>query len=261
MRAARVASLAVMAVSLSGCAAIQTRLWTKPADYHAYRETRITEGLLPRLRAQRAYLVRFPSGAFQEEVTAAFERDEGTYYAAHNRTKPGLEEYLAGLPDGPHTMDASLRLADLKERSGEASTERLLARSRSTEQRLRLAAEHRRAALESVSEWLGDLVTVKEMGKIVDGTPRLSKTFDAHFQRPPKPPACEAARCLRLESWPYQVPVVGGGLDELEVTVQVTVRRAGAAVTSVSIHGPAMFSRAWEASRGLPIAARRSFVR
>jgi hypothetical protein len=245
-----VAGLACL--SVLGCSSVRPRLWSTPAEYAAYREVRIAREPLQVLRAERAYLARFPSGAFQAEVADRFEHDEQAFYDRRKPFKEGLEEYLTLLPDGPHAMEAGLRIADFKERSGETATERLVAKSKGMEERLRLASENRRAALEAVSEWVAELATVHQMGKIVDDAPVLSPSFDARFRARPKP-KCDRERCLRLEAWPYQVPIAGGGLDELEITLQVTAKRVGDDVTAVSLHGPALFSRTWEASQGVPL--------
>lgn len=251
-RRATVALGALLALSASGCATVRARLWSSPAEYDAYRTTRITTDPLPKLRADRAYLAAYPTGTFRAEVESSFEREEQAFYDRRKAYKEGLEEYLAVLPDGPHAMDASLRIADLKERSGEAATDRLVAKGKGMEERLRLASENRKAALEAVSEWVADLATVKKLGPFTGDFPKLSPAFDARYRERPRP-KCDRDRCLRLEAWPYQVPVAGGGLDELEVTLQITVRRTGDDITAVSLHGPALFSRTWEASQGIPL--------
>lgn len=246
------ALLAAPLLALSGCAVAGPRLLSSPAEYDVYRTARVAKEPLPRLRAERAYLAAYPRGAFHAEVEQAHEREEQAFYDRRKSYKEGLEEYLAVLPEGPHAMDATLRIADIKERSGEAATDRLVLKGKGIEERLRLAAENRKAALEAVSDWLSDLASVKSSGKFVNDFPKLSPAFDARYRERPRP-KCDRDRCLRLESWPYQVPVAGGGLDELELTLQVTVRRTGDDVAAVVIHGPAMFTRAWEASQGVPL--------
>ena len=239
-------------LSVSGCATIRPRLWSNPAEYDTYRATRIATEPLPRLRAERAYLAAYPAGVFRAEVETAFEQEEQRFYDRRKAYKEGLEEYLVVLPAGPHAVDATLRIADIKERSGEAATDRLVMKSKGMEDRLRLASENRKAALEAVSDWVSDLASIKKLGTFTNDFPRLSRAFDARYRERPRP-KCERDRCLRLESWPYQVPIAGGGLDELELTLQITVRRSGEDVTSVSLHGPALFSRSWEASQGVPL--------
>lgn len=246
------ALLAAPLLSVSGCASVRPRLLSSPGEYDAYRSARIAKEPLPRLRAERAYLTAYPQGAFCVEMENAFEREEQAFYDRRKRFKEGLEEYLVLLPDGPHAMDATLRIADIKERSGEAATDRLVLKGKGIEERLRLAAENRKAALDAISDWVGDLATVKSLGTFASDFPRISPAFDARYRERPKP-RCDRERCLRLESWPYQVPVAGGGLDELELTLQISVRRSGDDVSAVSLHGPAMFSRAWEASQGVPL--------
>jgi hypothetical protein len=258
-------------LSVCGCSTVRARMWTDPDDYHAYRATRTATGQVERLQAERRYLGRFPRGTFREEVEGRFETEEGDYYDVRKRGIAGLEEYVANLPDGPHAMDASLRIAEMKERSGEAATERLVQKSKGIEERLQLAAEDRRAALDATSEWLVELSALAgtgqrpegaaaeapaSLGKFVDEMPSVSASFDRRFARRPKP-VCQAEGCRRLEAWPYQVPVAGGGLDTLELTLQVSVTRAAAPdsaeIDRISIHGPALFSRTWEASQGRPL--------
>jgi hypothetical protein len=256
-------------LSVCGCSTVRSRMWSDPDDYHAYRATRTATGQVDRLQAERRYLARFPTGTFHAEVEARFEKEEEAYYDVRKRGIAGLEEYVANLPDGPHAMDASLRIAEMKERSGEAATERLVAKSKGIEERLQFAAEDRRAALDATSEWLVELANLATaggtgegasptirgtLGKFVDERPTLSPSFDRRFARRPKA-TCTAEGCRRLEAWPYQVPVAGGGLDALELTLQVSVQRAPGSgeVESVSIHGPALFSRTWEASQGRPL--------
>lgn len=269
-RGLRFFALVAASLSVCGCASVRSRLWSDPSDYHAYRATRTAEGQVQRLQAERRYLSTYPRGTFHDEVEARFEREESAYYDARKRGIAGLEEYVANLPDGPHAMDASLRIAEMKERSGEAATERLVQKSKGIEERLQLAAEDRRAALDATSEWLVALASVAgqagpsgaapgavTLGKFVEQSPEVSASFDKRFAKRPKP-TCGVDGCLRLESWPYQVPVAGGGLDALELTLQVSVKRGAEdksrdEVQSIRLHGPALFSRTWEASQGRPL--------
>ena len=78
MRAMVAAATILAAASGCGCGGFVT----SPADYTAYRATRVAPTLDARLSAAERYLASYPDGAFVAEVRASFDRAEPVFFAA-----------------------------------------------------------------------------------------------------------------------------------------------------------------------------------
>ncbi len=87
---------------------------TSPADYAAYRATRVAPTLEARLAAAERYLASYPEGAFEPDVRAAFERAEPVFFAAKEGPIAGMKDYLRALPGGPHHAQAEKQLGRLE---------------------------------------------------------------------------------------------------------------------------------------------------
>lgn len=242
-------ALALFALLASACTAGRALVAT-PADYSAFRATRVATSLDERVAAAGAYLASRPDGAFVAEVRADLERVEPAYWGARRESVEGLDAYLAALPEGPHAVEARARRAALS-RSREADEgERLARRAALAEARLEAASRARRELLDALASSLAHAhAALRGMGAPLDSTdPDVVALLG-----PPGTARCVPTRCARVVSYEYAVPS-RDGLVDLVATVEIAAELDRGALTGVTIGGPELFTRAREAGALAPAA-------
>lgn len=235
-------------VSTSGCG-VWARMTSTPAEYDAYRSTRMAPTREARLRASVLYLAKHPNGRFTEEVRQRFAEEEQSFFDETSRSREGLDWYLATLPAGPHAVDASLRQNELKQRDGLDVDEALLDRGRRQERRLRLADLSREKALRTFDLWMAGAMRMRSWG---EPTHQMPIALISALRLGDDPGHCDDERCIRDVILPFQIPVQGGGLEDRALVMELMLTLENGGVTEIYIRGPAMFSRLWEAERGHP---------
>jgi hypothetical protein len=234
-----------------GCATPVAYL-ASPADYAAYRQTRVAPTLEARLKAADEYLTRFPDGSFQPYVRPWFERAELVFYKAKQGSLAGLEDYLRTLPRGPHGDEAAGRRSALK--ATRENREAELAVASSLTAKLDRASAERRAVRLSLATWIGRFLDA-EVWKaplsqaraelIIPWSLELPSPSCAPLEAPQRAdlPAGAVRRCAKILELPYAV-TVDGASDERQATVEITVLQdASGRPLQTSIGGPELFLR------------------
>lgn len=247
MRLAHV--LLPLALAAAGCG-LPTRAISSPTEYRDYRETRTAWTVEDRLAAAAKYLAAHPQGRFVAEVRATFGREEQSFYDQKSQTAPGLEWYLMVLPGGPHASEASLRLSDFEARAKVHRKDQLLSEAKTIEARLSAAAASRHAAVDTLTGWIGSIAIVRTWG---EATWHLPGETLLSLRGWPDPARCTDRRCSRTRSVEFQVPVSGGGLEDRAATMDFVVVLQDGGVDRIEVRGPELFSRLFEASRGIPL--------
>jgi hypothetical protein len=211
-----------------------------------------------RLSAASKYLDAYPKGRFADEVRASFAREERDFYDAKSQTAPGLEWYLMVLPHGPHASEASLRLSDFEARAKVQRKDLLLSQAKTIEARLAAAQASRHAAVDTLTAWIGSIALVRSWG---EATWHLPGETLLSLRGWPDPAKCNDRRCSRTQSLEFQVPVTGGGLEDRAATMDFIVTIEAGGVDRIEVRGPELFSRLFEASRGIPLDPDRERAR
>ncbi len=247
---------AILALALisTGCASGRG-LVSSASDYAAYRQTRVAPTFDDRLAAAARYLDERPSGRFRAEVGAYFSDAEAVYWQRQQKTKTGVEAYLAALPRGPHHEAASQRLAEIEERAR--------ARARATEiveQRVSGAAATARARVREVfQDYLaGFLDRAVYDAPLSQAAAALIVPYSLALPSPrcapiDPPEGAAAHRCAKVVELPYSVEGAGGP-EPREATMQIdVVLDPDGAPIEVTIGGPDLFLRLLETYRVKPI--------
>jgi hypothetical protein len=121
-----------------------------PGDLDDYRAFRVAAARGTRLARAKKYLDRHPTGAFSEEVRAAFDDEEPRYFEAAQSSREGVRRYLADLPDGPHASAALALLTALDANMQDAELRDIARRVRYGDAKLEAAAVQRRAVGEAI---------------------------------------------------------------------------------------------------------------
>ncbi len=242
---ARLACLSLAVASSLGCGGA-ARVLASPAETDAYRRTRASYTIEDRLVAATRYLEAYPTGRFAADVRRRFELEEARFYAQKRGRVDGLDWYLLVLPRGPHAAEASLLRADYKKREEELSRTGQLRAAWSMERRLARAEASRKQAVELVTTFLAGAAASDAWGAPLWQQPKdvLGVLRDA-----PNPGRCDDLRCARFASVPFAIPVAGGGLDERALVVDVVVSLAAGGVERLTLRGPGLFSRVYEAQQ------------
>jgi len=243
----RIAGIFGLLLGAAGCAP-----WLAgPADYAAYRRTRIAPTLEARLTAADAYLNRFPDGAFHEPVKAYFDRAERVFFNAKQSTVAGLEAYLRTLPKGPHGSYAEARLTAF--RAAKAAREASIGVEEVTT-KLDLAEADRQHARKALAAWIGHFLDASLWKAPMSQA--KAELIVSWALAPPKPscrspegdagrelPERASRRCTKLLELPYSVRVNGVN-DPRQATVEIIViQDAEGRPLMASIGGPDLFLR------------------
>ena len=248
---ALVAAGAILLAS-TGCA--ESGFLASPADYTAYRATRIAPTLEGRLAAADRYLTAYPEGAFLPEVRAWFDRAEPVFFAAREGSLAGLQGYTTTLPHGPHHAQASKQLAGL-----EAKRDRKdLATAADVTSGVDQATAERAAVRAELSTWIGLFLDAAlwdaplshaKAALIVPWSLSLPSPACALLEPGAKPgeglspPRGAARRCAKLLPLPHSADVEGAA-EAREATLEITVfQDAEGRPIEARIGGPDLFLR------------------
>ena len=232
-----------------GCAG-SARIVASPNETDAYRQTRASYTVEDRLVAAERYLEAYPTGRFADEVRARFAAEESRFYAQKSGRVDGLDWYLLVLPRGPHAAEASLLRADYAKREEELTRASLVRTGWSMERRLARAEASRKQVVELVTSFLAGAAATSSWGQPVWELPReVTEVLRGY----PGPGKCDDLRCARFGSLPFSIPQAGGGLDERALVFDAVVTLTRGGVTRLSLRGPELFSRLFEAQRARPV--------
>lgn len=241
----------LLACASVGCAG-SARVIASPAETDAYRRTRASYTVEDRLVAAERYLEAYPDGRFAADVRARFAAEEARFYAQKSGRTDGLDWYLRVLPRGPHAAEASLLRAEYAKREEELSRAGVLRTAWSMERRLARAEASRKQVVELVGAFLAGAAASDAWGRPVWSQPR--EVLEV-LRGPPNPGKCDDVRCARFASVPFSIPIAGGGLDERALVVDVVVALSDGGVSRLTLRGPGLFSRVYEAQRGRALEA------
>lgn len=250
--------LAGLLVAASGCDSLRAPLRplvSAPADFAAYRETRVAETLDGRLAAAEAYIERFADGAYALETRAWFKQSEPVFFEARRGSLTGLESYLRALPHGPHAREA-LALLRAQQESREAPDEAGRQAS-ATEARLARASARRVAARDGVAAWVGRFLDPAAWkGRVADAPAELVVPWSLGLPAPACRPASEVEgsaakprarvsgrRCTKIIELEYPV-LVGVVVEPRQITLQIDADEDDdGRLQAVTLAGPELFLR------------------
>jgi hypothetical protein len=230
---------------LAPACAVGERLVTSRGDYRLYRETRVAEHELERLRAGHLYLQQYPDGRYHAEVARWFGAAEPRFVKRAHDHPSMLRAYLKALPDGPRATQVRDRLVELEIHQGyrrrDAERERrTLAR---VTKDLGEATRSRQSFVRTVSELVARLSSLRAFGlPIARAEPAILREFkdqNGVLQ-------CAPDRCHKTFVLDYFVPASSryvSRLVELELTIELDRGRTRGA----ELGGPELFSRLGEA--------------
>jgi hypothetical protein len=247
-----IVAIATILLAATGCAG--SGFLAAPAEYTAYRSTRVAPTLEGRLSAAERYLASYPKGAFQPEVRAWFDRAEPVFFAGKQGTIAGLQDYRRTLPAGPHDALAAKQLGRL-----EASRDRKdLATAEDVTAGVDQATAERAAVRNELSTWVERFLDTAlwdaplsqaRTALIVPWSLALPSPSCALLEPGAKggeglpPPRNAARRCAKLLELPYAV-VVEGRSEAREATLEITVfQDAEGRPVEARIGGPDLFLR------------------
>jgi hypothetical protein len=243
---------ATIALAAAGCGGFVAA----PADYAAYRATRVAPTLEARLTASARYLASYPEGAFEPEVRASFERAEPVFFAAKEGTIAGMQDYLRALPGGPHRALAEKhlgRLEAVRDRRDLAVAEDVTAGvDRATADRAAVRAEFAAWIERFLDASLWDAPLSRAKASLIvpwglalpaPSCAALEPGAKAREGEGVPPPRGAARRCSKLLELPYAV-VVEGSSEAREATLEITVfQDAEGRPVEARIGGPDLFLR------------------
>jgi hypothetical protein len=229
-----------------GCGSLSSYT-APPADYAAYRSTRVGPSFEARLQAASTYLERFPKGAFEPEVRAYFGRAEPVFFAVNRGSIEGLELYLRLLPKGPHGAEALSELKRLRQIRTESEE---LTGAQKLGVRLSILAAGRARVRSEVEAWIRRFLDRAAWDRPLSQAPdELIVAWRLALPEPVCGPPEEgdappiARRCSKLVELPYTV-VGAEGPEELQATVEIALTEdAAGRPLSVAIGGPDLFVR------------------
>lgn len=252
--AAFAAAIALSTVT-TGCVAGR-RFAASPEEYATYRRARASDSIEDRLEAAQLYLVKYPQGAWTDEVQAFFARAEPIYWAGAKGSIPLLEAYIRSLPHGPNAKEAALRLRDLKAAEKAERTE-LRGAAEAIDENVEREAERRKGVRARLSTWLGAFLDPAVFARpLIDAKASLIVPWSLGLPWPlcarpegddaPKLPAGAVRRCTKLLQLDYRA-ADGGKQEERQALVEIAIAmdEAGRPI-EVSIGGPDLYLRLQE---------------
>jgi hypothetical protein len=248
--AARAVALVALCGAIGGCAATD-RVFAGRRDYALYREYRLADDLLERLKTGNRYLKELPDGRFRAEVSGWFQKSERDYYHRAHDHPSMLRAYLAALPDGPHAEQVIDRLIELdmlreyRDREARRKEQKI---SRVTDQ-LESARVGREQVVSTLRKWAHDLALVERFGVPTEELPH-ELLFGLRLSEPRI--RCDGDRCAKTVRVAYAVP----GKQRLlprEAVFQIELALDRGLVRSLTLAGPELFNRLAEALSLVPV--------
>jgi hypothetical protein len=218
------------------------------SEYGAYRAVHVAPTLPEQLRAAWAYLARYPDGAFHADVSHWFGRVEPLFYEGSADSAQGMQAYLDVLPQGPHAAAAAQRRDALIAVKRSQAGEGIAKAAAVFERRLARAAQSRENVIAAYSSWVARLADFDGWGRPLEP---LDEPFASNWKADPQP-ACTASVCSKVDALAYQLEIEGQP-ETFVCVLDVAIRMKKGAVVEASVHGPALFSRVYEALSAEPV--------
>jgi hypothetical protein len=152
-----------LGVAAMGCATLRP-MTAGSGDLADYRAFRVAAAPGTRLARAKKYLDQHPTGAFVEEVRAAWDDEEPRYFERAQASREGARRYLADLPDGPHAAAALALLTALESTMQDAELRDIARKAQYDEAKLEAAAVQRRAVGEAILGAVGVLLDEEVYG-------------------------------------------------------------------------------------------------
>jgi hypothetical protein len=218
------------------------------ADYRAFRMA-AREGA--RLARAQRYLERHPKGVWSDEVRAAFDAEEASWFEAAKISRARARDYVVDLPDGPHADAARALLVLFDEHQGDLDTLELLAAVRRTAAALDVETARRRHVTDLLLADVAALLDPAAWGARLDDLP---------------PPLASAMRGEAPRTWGGAAPAhhderlffvlpTPHGADARELNVRLQLWLADGRVAEGVIQGDDLIVRWAEALQGRALDA------
>jgi hypothetical protein len=238
--------LTVIALCLAfvQCASFRT-MTAGSGDLADYRAFRVASYEGTRLARAQTYLDRHPTGAFSEEVRAAFDEEEPRFFAQAQASREGARRYLADLPNGPHATAALALLTALEQTQGDAELRDIARKVRFEDAKLETAAQQRKAVGELILGAVGVFLDENVYGvRRNDGPPELRT-----LMRGPVSGTWGAVPPRRDEDLFFLLPTRPERESRL-LTLEIVLQESkDGLVTGASLEGSDMFVRWAEADQ------------
>lgn len=234
---ARIAAAAGLALGLAGTGCTPLRPMTAGSgDLADYRAFRVAAAPGTRLARAKKYLDQHPTGAFVEEVRAAWEEEEPRYFESAQASREGARRYLADLPDGPHAVAALALLTALESTMQEAELRDIARRVQYGDAKLEAAAVQRRAVGEAILGAVGVLLDDDVYGiRRAAGPPALRTLMMGRTTS-----TWGAVPAHREEDLYFLLPTRPDRESRL-LSLEITLAERDGIVTGGTIDGPDMF--------------------
>ena len=236
--------LVAAAVASAGCA-VGEHLLTSRGDYRLYRETRVGENEVDRLRAGHLYLEQYPDGRHHDEVARWFAEAEPRFVKRAHDHPSLLRAYLAKLPKGPRATEVRDRLTELEILQGyqrrDAERERRTLFRVTNE--LSEAVKSRQSFVRTVTELVLTASSLRAFAlPVARAEPALLREFrdgDGNLQ-------CDAERCSKAFALDYFVPEKSRYVSRA-VLLELSIELKRGIIQGAELGGPEFFSRLGEA--------------
>jgi hypothetical protein len=236
--------LCLLSLCAPGCA-VGERLVTSRGGYALYRETRVAEQELERLRAGHLYLQQYPDGRYHAEVARWFGAAEPRFVKRAHDHPSMLRAYLKALPDGPRATQVRERLAELEIHQGylRRDAERERRKLARVTKDVSEATQSRQAFVRTVSELVSRLSTLRAFGlPVARAEPAILREFkDQHGAL-----QCAPERCDKTFVLDYFVPASSRYISRM-VEIELTVELDRGRTRGAELGGTEFFSRLGEA--------------
>jgi len=156
--------------AMAGCA-LPKQMLAAPSDLDDYRAFRTAAHEGRRLYQAQRYLEKHPHGAWVDEVRAAFEAEEETWFEGAKTSRARAREYLVDLPDGPHAEAARALMVLFDEHQTDTETLELLSAARRTGATLDYETNRRKHVSDVILEELAALLAADTWGARLEAPP------------------------------------------------------------------------------------------
>ena len=240
----RAALVLVLLLGVLSCAST-ARITGGFAEYHSYREFRVSTTLEARLGAAERYLRQYPKGDYHEEVRTWYFPAEKRYFKLSHDSLPRLRAYLDAMPHGPHSEQVAERIGELESRRvfADRREQRMFTHAQDLETRLARAADQRRGFVHELSRLVELLGATRSFG---EATSELAPDLLVRLRERPPQLRCEGDQCQKVFSFSYAVPE-DKALTERSIDVSLQIRLERGLVQELSLSGPELLTRLAEA--------------
>ncbi len=210
----------LLLMTFLGCSMTQ-QMTAPPKELAAYRAFRDAAHPGRRLARAQMYLIKFPKGRWSEEVRAAFDGEEASYFERAQATREGAIDYIVDLPEGPNIEAARASLRAFSAASQDLDVLQLLTDVRRTEKQLDKLTAQRERVTERITAAVGLFLDKKVYGAHVDDvSPALKRLLFG------VPVPMGSKRATIREDVPFKLPTSQGLRDRVaHVDVWATLDR------------------------------------